>query len=67
MLLLVSYDFGGGTIDVSVADIDLEHDNAGRITIDAVARGLTGDAYFGGDNITLKPSAEVSSGSAHCR
>ncbi len=50
---LVSYDFGGGTVDVAVTDVDLKRDPTGRITITTTAKGLTGDAYFGGDNITL--------------
>jgi len=50
---LVSYDFGGGTVDVAVTDVDLKRDESGRIRIETDAMGLTGDAYFGGDNITL--------------
>ena len=50
---LVSYDFGGGTVDVAVTDVDLERDSAGRVIIKTTPMGLTGDAYFGGDNVTL--------------
>ena len=50
---IVSYDFGGGTVDVSVVDIDLTRDQTGRIKVGTQVLGVTGDRYFGGDNITL--------------
>lgn len=50
---LLSYDFGGGTVDVSLLDVDLSRDSGGRITIRTRMLGVTGDRYFGGDIVTL--------------
>jgi molecular chaperone DnaK (HSP70) len=50
---LISYDFGGGTVDVAFLDVTMTRDDRGRIKISTDLRGITGDLYFGGDNITL--------------
>ncbi|MCX8039643.1 MAG: Hsp70 family protein [Planctomycetota bacterium] len=50
---LLSYDFGGGTVDVSLLDVELSRDSGGRITIRTRMLGVTGDRYFGGDIVTL--------------
>ncbi|GDY12148.1 hypothetical protein LBMAG53_10260 [Planctomycetota bacterium] len=50
---LLSYDFGGGTIDVSLLDVDLTRDLAGKIAVKTHMVGITGDRFFGGDIVTL--------------
>lgn len=50
--LLLAYDFGGGTIDVSLVDAKITREVAG-ITIGTDLKGLTGELYYGGDNVTL--------------
>ena len=50
---LLSYDFGGGTVDVSLVDVDLTRDQTGRISITTRMLGITGDRYFAGDIVTL--------------
>ena len=50
---LLSYDFGGGTVDVSLVDVDLTRDQTGRISIKTHTLGITGDRYFAGDIVTL--------------
>jgi len=50
---LLSYDFGGGTVDVAFLDVVMTRDERGRIKVSTDLRGITGDLYFGGDNITL--------------
>jgi len=52
---LLSYDFGGGTVDISLVSVKITRDPAvGRIKIATDLRGLSGDAYLGGDNVTLE-------------
>jgi molecular chaperone DnaK (HSP70) len=50
---ILSYDFGGGTFDVSLIDVELSRDEAGRIVIRTDMRGITGDRFLGGDTVTL--------------
>ncbi|MHC4600463.1 MAG: Hsp70 family protein [Planctomycetota bacterium] len=51
---LLSYDFGGGTVDVSLIGITITRDDVGRIDIITDVKGLTGERYYGGDNVTLE-------------
>jgi molecular chaperone DnaK (HSP70) len=51
--LLLAYDFGGGTIDISLIDASIKRD-VGSITISTDLKGLTGELYYGGDNVTLE-------------
>ncbi|MHC4779045.1 MAG: Hsp70 family protein [Planctomycetota bacterium] len=51
---LLSYDFGGGTVDVSLIGITISRDDVGRINIVTDVKGLTGERYYGGDNVTLE-------------
>ncbi|MHC5037122.1 MAG: Hsp70 family protein [Planctomycetota bacterium] len=51
---VLSYDFGGGTIDVSLVGIKISRDDLGRINIETDVKGLTGERYYGGDNVTLE-------------
>jgi len=51
---LLSFDFGGGTIDVSLIGITISRDDVGRIDIRTDVKGLTGERYYGGDNVTLE-------------
>ena len=50
---LLSYDFGGGTVDVAFLDVLMTRDDRGRIKVSTDLRGITGDLFFGGDNVTL--------------
>jgi hypothetical protein len=51
---LLSYDFGGGTIDISLVAVKITRDQAARIKIQTELKGLSGDAFMGGDNVTLQ-------------
>ena len=52
---LLSYDFGGGTIDISLVDVKIHKSpTSGRISIDTELKGLSGEANYGGDNVTLE-------------
>lgn len=52
---LLSFDFGGGTIDISLVAVQIRKDPAsGRIKIETELKGLSGDAFLGGDNVTLE-------------
>ena len=50
---LLSYDFGGGTIDISVVYVEIERVEGGRIEIRTELKGVSGEANYGGDNVTL--------------
>lgn len=51
---LLSYDFGGGTIDISLVGVKIERDaESGKIAINTRLKGLSGEANYGGDNVTL--------------
>jgi hypothetical protein len=50
--LLLAYDFGGGTIDISLVDAQIKRDVSG-ISISTDLKGLSGELYYGGDNVTL--------------
>lgn len=53
---LLSYDFGGGTTDISLVDVKISRppELAGRVQIRTELKGLSGDAALGGDNVTLE-------------
>ncbi len=52
---LLSYDFGGGTIDISLVAVRITRDpSTSRLKISTELKGLSGDAYMGGDNVTLE-------------
>lgn len=52
---IVAYDFGGGTIDIALLDVRVEvNRTSGHITIHQEVKGLSGDPYYGGDNVTLQ-------------
>jgi molecular chaperone DnaK (HSP70) len=50
---LLSLDFGGGTVDISLVSVDINRSQQGRISIETVLHGLSGDPNWGGDNVTL--------------
>lgn len=49
---LLVFDFGGGTIDICLVDATITRD--GRIRIETDLKGLSGEAFYGGDNVTLE-------------
>jgi len=51
---LLSLDFGGGTSDISLVSVRVTRNQQGRIAIETELRGLSGDAAFGGDMVTLE-------------
>ncbi len=53
---LLSYDFGGGTTDISLVDVKISRppELSGRVQIRTELKGLSGDAFLGGDNVTLE-------------
>ncbi|MGH7145229.1 MAG: Hsp70 family protein [Planctomycetota bacterium] len=50
---LLSYDFGGGTIDISVVSVRITRDK-GKIKISTELKGISGEADYGGDIVTLQ-------------
>jgi molecular chaperone DnaK (HSP70) len=50
---LLTLDFGGGTIDVSLLKACFERSEDDRTTVKTELLGITGEAFFGGDNMTL--------------
>jgi hypothetical protein len=51
---LLSMDFGGGTVDISLVSVSITRNPQGRISIETALKGLSGDARWGGDNVTLE-------------
>lgn len=51
---LLSLDFGGGTSDISLVSVRVTRNQQGRIAIETELKGLSGDAAFGGDMVTLE-------------
>ncbi len=52
---LLSIDFGGGTVDVSLVDVNITRaQETGKIKIATMLKGISGDPDFGGDNVTLE-------------
>jgi len=52
---VLSFDFGGGTIDVACIRVDIKRDVAKRSTsIETRVLGVTGEPHYGGDNVSLE-------------
>ncbi len=54
---ILAYDFGGGTIDISLVKVSLKRNNSpadARFTIAVEILGCGGDPKYGGDNVTLE-------------
>ena len=53
---LLVFDFGGGTIDICLVDASITRESGGerRIRIKTELKGLSGEAFYGGDNVTLE-------------
>lgn len=51
---LLVYDFGGGTVDVSLVDVEISRDEKGKLHIKTELKGVSGESYYGGDNVTLE-------------
>ncbi|MCX7703889.1 MAG: Hsp70 family protein [Planctomycetota bacterium] len=49
---LLVFDFGGGTIDICLVDAKITRN--GKIKIETQLKGLSGEAYYAGDNVTLE-------------
>jgi predicted nucleic acid-binding Zn-ribbon protein len=56
-VMLLSFDFGGGTIDISLIDVVIRLEDNVKIVIETAVKGLTGELYYGGDNVTLETGA----------
>jgi hypothetical protein len=50
---ILTFDFGGGTIDVSLMRVRFEQTDDDRTRIMTELIGVTGEAFYGGDNVTL--------------
>lgn len=50
---ILAFDFGGGTIDIAMIDASTRMTAEGKVEITQIVRGLSGDSYYGGDNVTL--------------
>lgn len=70
---LLSLDFGGGTVDISLVAVQVSRNQQGRISITTELKGLSGDPYWGGDIATLetfrlvKPRAALAAAKARKR
>jgi hypothetical protein len=51
---LIAYDAGGGTTDIALMDIRVRRERSGAVVIAQDVRGLSGDSFYGGDNVTLE-------------
>ncbi|MFH1707402.1 MAG: Hsp70 family protein [Planctomycetota bacterium] len=51
---LLTFDFGGGTIDVSLMDIDINRTEGRKVKVAIAIEGITGSRHYGGDNVTLE-------------
>jgi molecular chaperone DnaK (HSP70) len=51
---LLAYDFGGGTIDIALVGVKITYTPQGKISIETELKGLSGEALYGGDNVTLE-------------
>ncbi|MCX7803588.1 MAG: Hsp70 family protein [Planctomycetota bacterium] len=51
---LLAFDCGGGTTDIALVTAEIRKVEGGRFLIRTHLRGLSGDADFGGDNISLQ-------------
>ena len=53
---LLVFDFGGGTIDICLVDAKITRESGSerRIRIQTELKGLSGEAFYGGDNVTLE-------------
>jgi molecular chaperone DnaK (HSP70) len=51
---LLAYDFGGGTIDISLVGVKIARTPQAKLVIETELKGLTGEALYGGDNVTLE-------------
>ncbi|MGE3853395.1 MAG: Hsp70 family protein, partial [Planctomycetota bacterium] len=51
---LIAYDAGGGTTDIALMDVSVTREKSGRVLINQKVRGLSGDSFWGGDNVTLE-------------
>ena len=51
---LIAYDAGGGTTDIALMDVNVAREKSGRVLINQKVRGLSGDSFWGGDNVTLE-------------
>jgi len=53
---LLVFDFGGGTIDICLVDAKITRESGSerRIKIQTELKGLSGEAFYGGDNVTLE-------------
>jgi hypothetical protein len=50
---ILTFDFGGGTIDVSLIRVLFQQTEDDRTRIQTELIGITGEAFYGGDNVTL--------------
>ena len=51
---LLSMDFGGGTVDISLVSVEVNRNTQGRIAIETELKGLSGVPNWAGDNVTLE-------------
>lgn len=51
---LLTFDFGGGTIDVSLVDVNIKRSEDRKVKVGITVEGITGARHYGGDNVTLE-------------